>query len=133
MYDDYYSDEQGYFNDIARSDVANLFTVEQWREYQRAVVDRLESIAATGKQIDVEMTRMDEVIADIEKAVLAIDPNYPPEHLQSIMNKFKSLIVRGIKTRANLDPDKPGFDYYSGSGDDLLDLPDPFEEFNETE
>ncbi|TVL62844.1 hypothetical protein AYJ00_10905 [Shewanella algae] len=117
-----------HFDDELTSGFATFEELEQERQDFMARLRRSQEI---DEQVENELKQMQRVIANLEAAVLELDPEYDQRHLKVCMGKFTELIKRGIKIRAGSDPDKPAYrpNLFTHTSDD-----DPFmvdDEFNE--
>ncbi|MBO2600008.1 hypothetical protein [Shewanella algae] len=88
---------------------------------------RLRRSQEIDEQVEAELEQMHKVIADLEQAVLAVDPDYPQHHLKVCMAQFIELIKRGIKVRAGSDPDGDAYRPNLFNKNDDLDV-DTFNE-----
>ncbi|MBO2682795.1 hypothetical protein [Shewanella algae] len=107
-----------------------FITFEELEQDRQEFMARLRRSQAIDEQVSAELEQMHKVIADLEQAVLAVDPDYPRHHLKVCMGKFTELIKRGIKCRAGSDPDGTSYrpNLFTQNDDFDVDV-----EFNETE
>ncbi|MBO2606932.1 hypothetical protein [Shewanella algae] len=101
---------------------SNLFlTPDDIERDRQEFMARLRRSQEIDEQVSAELEKMHKVIADLEAAVLALDPDYPQHHLKVCMGKFIELIKRGIKCRAGSDPDGDAYrpNLFSPDNDDF--------------
>ncbi|WP_345882605.1 hypothetical protein [Shewanella algae] len=99
----------------------SFLTPDDIERDRKEFMQRLYRSQAIDDQVSAERQQMHKVIANLEAAVLAVDPDYPRRHLQVVLGQFTELIKRGIKVRAGSDPDGTSFrpNLFSPDNDDL--------------
>lgn len=106
----------------------SFLTPDDIERDRKEFMQKLKQSQAIDKQVESELEQMHKVIANLEAAVLALNPDYDRHHLQVVLGKFTELIKRGIKVRAGSDPDGDAYrpNLFSPDNDDF-----DVDEFNE--
>ncbi|WP_251767498.1 hypothetical protein [Shewanella indica] len=120
-------DEYNPYDDELTS--TSFLTPDDIERDRKEFMARLRRSQEIDVQISAELDQMHKVIANLEQAVLAVDPDYPRRHLQVVLGKFTELIKRGIKVRAGSAPDGTSYrpNLFNPDNDDF-DVDDTFNE-----